>query len=116
MRIIKKTILNKLIDSFPELEKDVKEIVYDFSEIYLHLIFGDVFNPYLIHLLEDPAINYRQLLKAGELIEYMLMLDEDIQEVAVATVLERLSDDVTKLLIFGEFAGENTKKYINCLL
>lgn len=113
---MKKEIIKKLINDFPQLKNEVNSTIYDFSEIYLHLIFGDIFNPYLIDLLENPIINYNQLTKAGNLLEYMLLSSEEIQEVVVTTVLERISDDPTNLLKFREFAGKNTKKYINELL
>ena len=109
---MKTVIIKKLIDSFPQLKESVNEILEDFSQIYLHLIFGDAFNPYLIDLLDDAKLNHNQLIKASELLEYMLQLDEEIQEVVVATVLERLSDDKTKLKIFSTYAGERTRRFI----
>ncbi len=112
----KKEILNKLVEYFPQLKCDIDETITDFSEIYLHLIFGDVFNPYLIGLLEEPEANKELILKSGELLEYMMMFDEPIQEVVVVTVLERLSDDKKILFAFSKFAGDNTRQYISNLL
>lgn len=112
----KEIIIHRLIDDFPQLKEEVNESLRDFPQIYLHLIFGDVFNPYLNDLLEEPLANFEKLLKAGKLLEYMLQCDEKIQEVVVTTVLERLSDEPKKMLVFWQFAGDTTRKYIGHIL
>ena len=109
-------IVNKLIQYFPKLKEDVEEHLEDFHEIYLHLIFGDIFNPYLLNLLDDPQDNRLELIKASELIEYMSKLDISIQEVVVTTVLERLLDDREKFTLFSEIAGEQTRQFIKDLM
>ena len=111
--MMKTKVVDKLIEDFPSLRDDVESNINDFPEIYLHLIFGDVFNPYLSELLEDPQDNKSQLIKAGELLEYMSNMDNSIQEVVVTTVLERLTDDKNKLKAFSEFVGVKTKQFIN---
>lgn len=108
-------IVNKLIQYFPKLKEDIEDHLEDFHEIYLHLIFGDIFNPYLLNLLDDPQDNRLELIKASELIEYMSKLDISIQEVVVTTVLERLLDDREKFTLFSEIAGEQTRQFIEDL-
>ena len=108
-------IVNKLIQYFPKLKEDIENHVNDFHEIYLHLIFGDVFNPYLLNLLDDPQANRLELIKASELIEYMSKLDISITEVVVTTVLERLSGERNKLILFSKIAGEQTRQFIEDL-
>ena len=49
----KKEIIERLIFACPTLKEDIKEYCKDFSEIYLHLVFGDIFNPYMLQLLDD---------------------------------------------------------------
>ena len=112
---MKEQIVAKLIAACPNLKEEIERNLDDFPEIYLHLIFGDVFNPYLSRLLDDPKNNRSRLTKAGEMLEYMSELDDSIQEVVVTTVLERLSDDREKLAVFHEFAGDRTKQFINDL-
>lgn len=97
------------------LENEVENNLAEFPEIYLHLLFGDVFNPYLLTLLENPSKNECQLIKAGELIETMSKMDNSIQEVVLTTVLERLSDEPEKLRLFREFTGDATKQLISYL-
>lgn len=109
---MKTTVVEKLIRCFPELENEVNHYFEDFEEIYLHLIFGDIFNPYLSELLNEPQVYRSKLLKAGELLEDMSKSNTEIQEVVVATVLERLSDDPKQLRAFSAFAGECTKQFI----
>ena len=112
---MKVDIVNKLIQYFPNLKKDIEEHLADFHEIYLHLIFGDIFNPYLLNLLDAPQDNRLELIIASELVEYMSKSDISIQEVVVTTVLERLLDDREKLTLFSEIAGEQTCQFIENL-
>ena len=101
--------LKQLID---QLNQYRDEYYNDFSEYHLHLIFGDVFNPYFLNLLEDIQINNIQLLKISHLLEMMAKSCEYVQEVVVTTVLERLADDPLKLNQFKLFAGKTTLKFI----
>jgi len=96
-------IVNRLVNDFPELREEVESNVKDFGDIYLHLIFGDIFNPYLLNLLDDPEGNRSALEKASRLIGDMLRMDVYIQETAVTTVLERLSDIPSKIDVFNRF-------------
>lgn len=112
---MKISVVNKLIQYFPKLKEDIEDHLEDFHEIYLHLIFGDIFNPYLLNLLDDPHGNLQEIIKASELIEYMSKLDISIQEVVVTTVLERLLDAGDKLTLFSEIAGEQTRQFIEDL-
>lgn len=105
-----------MITDFPDLKEEIEINLADFPEIYLHLIFGDVFNPYLLDLLENPVKNRLKLIKAGELLEYMSKMDNSIQEVVVTTVLERLSDNRKKMKLFNSFAGDRTKQFIKNLI
>ena len=110
---MKEDVVRKLIQLFPDLREAIKNNIEDFPEIYLHLIFGDVFNPYLCVLLEEPQKNQEGIKKSGELLEYMANLDVDIQEVVAFTVLERLSDSEEKFGLFYKYAGEKTRQFMN---
>ena len=110
---MKENIVGKLIEYFPNLKNEVESNLNDFPEIYLHLIFGDIFNSYLLSLLDNPQENISQLIKASELLEYMSKMDNSIQEVVVTTVLERLSDNSEKLALFSRFIGDRTRQLMN---
>lgn len=110
---MKENIVGKLIEYFPNLKNEVENNLNDFPEIYLHLIFGDIFNPYLLSLLDNSQENRSQLIKASELLEYMSKMDGSIQEVVVTTVLERLSDNSEKLALFSRFIGDRTRQLMN---
>ena len=112
---MKLEIVNKLIGYFPNLKEEIEVSLKDFDDIYLHLIFGDIFNPYFLELLDDPQKNKVELICASELIEYMSKSDISTQEVVVTTVLERLSDSPEKLSVFNKIAGEQTRKFIGDL-
>ena len=105
-------VIETLVCACPNLKKEIDEYYNDFSEYHLHLIFGDVFNPYFLNLLEDIQINNIQLLKISHLLEMMAKSCEYVQEVVVTTVLERLADDPLKLNQFKLFAGKTTLKFI----
>lgn len=110
---MKENIVEKLIADFPNLKNEIESNLNDFPEIYLHLIFGDIFNPYLLSLLDNPQKNRSKLIKASELLEYMSKMDNSIQEVVVTTVLERLSDNSEKLALFSRFIGDRTRQLMN---
>ena len=112
---MKLEIVNKLLGYFPNLKDEIEVSLKDFDEVYLHLIFGDIFNPYLLELLDDPQKNQSELIRASELMEYMSKSDISTQEVVVTTVLERLSDSPEKLSVFNKIAGEQTRKFIEDL-
>ncbi len=105
---MKNRVLDKLLCTCPDLKNDIDGYLTEFSDIHLHLIFGDVFNPYFLKLLEDPTNNKKQLTVIAQLIEEMSAADEYTQEVVVTTVLERLSDEACKFKEFQSFAGVNT--------
>ena len=109
---MKSFFVEKLRSLFPELENEINGLLEEYPEVYLHLIFGDVFNPYLLGLLKDPQDNQTNLLKAGELLEDMACSDTEIQEVLVTTILERLSDHPEQLSTFRPFAGQHTIQFI----
>jgi len=112
----KTLVIEKLISEFPELEKDINSNISEYSHVYLHLIFGDIFNPYFHMLLEKPIENQKELKKAADLLEYMSTSTEAEQEVLVTTVLERLCDDREKTAVFYHYAGNKTKQFVDGLL
>ena len=103
---------NKLIETFPQMQNSVEEYLASFPDVYLHLIFGDVFMPYLFELLRAPYLSEKELMKAGTLVELMANSDEYVQEVVVTTILEPISDEPKSLLIFERYAGSQTRCFI----
>lgn len=101
-------VVERLIKDFPCLTSQTEEILNDFGHVYLHLVFGDVFNPYFISLLTDPSKNSLELTTAGGLIEWMAGKDTYTQEVVVTTILERLLDDYKATQSFIPYAGPLT--------
>ena len=102
-----------MMEIFPCLRAEIEEELTDKSEVYLHLVFGNVFNPYLLSLLDEPVGNREELLKAGELVELMSNMELYVQEVVVTTILERMTDFTDKLAEFTEFAGSKTRHFID---
>lgn len=113
MSNMKKKVINQLILACPDLKNDIESYIADYHDEYLHLIFGDIFNPHFHNLLEQPEKNREQLLSISLLIENMTMLDEYFSEVVVTTVLERLAEDRPKLSAFKSLAGKNTISLMN---
>jgi hypothetical protein len=110
---VKELLVNMLMETFPCLRSEIEDELSDFNEIYLHLVFGNVFNPYLLALFDEPANNRAELIKAGALVEVMSNMELYVQEVVVATILERLTDFPDKLAEFIEFAGPMTRHFID---
>jgi len=115
MEMEKKAITEKLICACPALKEDIDAHCKEFPEIYLHLLFGDILNPYLLDLLNNANRNKVQLTKIAQLLELMSGSDEMLQEVVMTTVLERLSDEPVKIERFKEFAGQITLNFIKGL-
>ncbi len=110
---MKRKIIEKLKKICPELKNDIDNEISEYQNIYFHLIFGDIFNPYLIGLLDEPTKNKEKLILISDLIEDMASMDEYFQKTVATTVLERLSDIPEKYLAFRSFAGKNTVKLMN---
>ena len=107
----KMRVVNRLVLAFPNLKTEVIEYLNDFDDVYLHLILGDIFNPFMLSLLDGTHPGY-DLWSLSFFIEYLSNMDEYIQEVVVTTVLERLSDEPEKFKLFSQFAGKQTKRFI----
>lgn len=83
----------KLVEAIPELEKAYKEELEDWDEFPgNHNILGNVLNPFLVELLEQP--NKQNLKQRIFAFLELMALSEDVkvQEVLSVTVLERLGD------------------------
>jgi len=81
-----------LVEAFPEIqERYEKELDWWGSEKPgQHIVYGDIFTPYLVELLEADRDTER-LQRAFELLEELIANnDVRVQEVAVVTVLEYL--------------------------
>lgn len=103
-------ILKLLIDKFPSLQNELLD--YDENPVLLHLVFGDVINPYIekcILLKKDT-----ELIRIFSIIDGLL-LDSNIyfQEVILFTVLERLMDNKSNWAYIQRFLGNQTKQLMD---
>ena len=103
-------LILKLTYDFPFLKNEIESYINEYGAIYLHLIFGDIFNPYLLEILENPTKNDIFLVKAAGVLEDMSKMSDYIQEVVVTTVLERLLDEPNKFSVFENYLGDATKR------
>lgn len=108
--------VKQLVLHFPHLNDAIQENLLDFPEAYLHLIFGDIFVPYLLELLNSAPSSEDALICAGNMVEEMAVGDEYAQEVVVTTILEPLTDNPAQLYIFEKYAGPQTKTFIKQIL
>ena len=113
---VEELLVDMLMKTFPCLKNEIEEELSDFNEICLHLVFGNVFNPYLLSLFDEAVNNRAELIKAGALVEVMSNMELYVQEVVVTTILERLTDFPDKLSEFIEFAGPMTRHFIDEML
>lgn len=105
--------LNQLfIKSYPELKSKYEEEVswQEGDETGSHVVFGDVFTPYLENILNDK--DNEQVRKAFEFIEQVLGLnDKYCDEVIAFSVLEKLFDDLANIEFAMPYMGKRTKKF-----
>lgn len=102
----------KLVEAIPELEKAYKEELKDWDEFPgNHIIFGNVLNPFLVELLEQPnKQNPKQ--RIFDFLELMaLSEDAKVQEVLSVTVLERLGDSEGVLRETKKYMGKMTTQF-----
>ena len=103
-----------LLEEFPELLQTYEE-EKEYLEDLPHLVFEDIFVPYLIGLVEKPN-EEDKINKACVLIENMIICPEEkIQEVAVVSVLEALLPHRNVIEKIKVDFGENTIGYLNKL-
>lgn len=105
-----KAVLQLLIQAFPNLKDEFNE--YSEEPIYLHLVFGDVINPYIENCILTH--NFFEIKRVFEFIDFLL-LNQDIyiQEVVLFTVLERFMDNDREWDCIIRFLGPNTVKLLD---
>ena len=107
-----KSLSNELIEFIPELENEYRKEIEYFDGKFPgnHIIFGNIVNPFLLNLLEEEK-NKNLIKRFFTFFEKMAdCQDENVQEVLVTTVLERLGDEKKKLNIAIEYMGQKTIK------
>ncbi len=105
-----KVILQWLVQMFPNLKHEFDE--YSEEPILLHLVFGDVINPYIENCIF--TYNFLEIKRIFEIIDILLQnQDVYIQEVILFTVLERFMDDDKAWKCIIRFLGPNTIKLLS---
>lgn len=111
------SLSSKLIEDFPELrDRYDKELEWWRPEKPgQHIVYGDIFTPYLVELLESGS-DIRRIRRAFDLIE-SLIADDDIrvQEVAVVTVLEYLQGRPELLSLAEPYMGPLARQAVRDL-
>lgn len=103
--------VDTLLKRFPELEKQIKEEIEFNGEVLPHIIFGNVFNPYVIELLKEN--NAKEKLK--KIFQFMEELacgkDEKVKELLTLTILARIGDEKDVLKKAYEYMSLSTRKF-----
>ena len=106
--------LNRLlIDKFPELEKEYHEEVdwQEGDETGSHVVYGDVFTPYIEKIIIQQ--NSAEMQKVCAFIEEILVRNEKYSdEVIMFSVLERLMLDKEQFQSCKKYLGKCTEKTI----
>jgi len=102
-----------LVEAVPELRSAYEAELewWGDEQPGVHIIFGDIFNPYLISLLESdnqperlkPVFNFLEELANHE--------DVQVQEVVAVTVCERLGDRAEWLAKARQYMGKTTLSF-----
>ena len=104
-----KAIFQSLLEMFPNLKHELNE--YEDEPILMHLVFGDVINPYIENCIYSH--DFAEIRRIFQFIDFILSeQDIYIQEVILFTVLERFADDDNKWNCIKPFLGPNTLKLL----
>ncbi|MCL2853729.1 MAG: hypothetical protein FWE20_12010 [Defluviitaleaceae bacterium] len=107
--------LNRLlIKNFPQLQQEYSEQIswQDGENTGAHVVYGDVFNPYLIEIISNSQKNEMQT--AFDFVEQMLMLDDEYAEnVMCVTVLESVAHIFRDDPRLFEHLGEKSAKLMH---
>lgn len=95
MNINKDNIIEKLLENFHELKNEYKkELEWWNGQIPgLHIVFGNIFNPYIIELLKSNENDKKLKIIFNFLEELASSNDPEIKNVLTVTILEQLGDD-----------------------
>lgn len=115
-RLTAANAVERFIARFPFLKADVVRLAEEegvsdeaLDELGLHLLFGDVFNPYLLRLLESESTS-SAMTEAFDFLEALASSkDERLTEVAAVTVCERLGDNDQVLRMAVKWMGPATR-------
>lgn len=100
-----------LITSYPELTSQYEDEVswQEGDETGSHVVFGDVFTPYLEKILKDK--DNKKVRRAFEFIEQVLDInDKYCDEVIAFSVLEKLFDNIANVEFAKKYMGKRTQK------
>jgi hypothetical protein len=98
---------SKLIEEFPELRARYEDELkwWDSEKPGQHIVYGDIFTPFLVELLESGK-DHERLERAFALIEALISSEDvRVQEVAVVTVLEYLQGKPNLLKLAEPYLG-----------
>lgn len=103
---------DKLVEAVPELQPQyLAELEWwDEDKPGIHIIFGDILNPYLISLIKSDS-QQETLIRIFDFLEKLANhKNEQIQEVVAVTVCERLGDEPELLLKARQYMGSKTQE------
>ncbi|MEW9674486.1 hypothetical protein [Ammoniphilus sp. 3BR4] len=119
MNLTYNNIVQEMLKIIPQLQplydKELEKLWQVEGLIPPHIAFGDIFNPFLISLLQKPQEltkdDEKLLSKIFNFLENMaLSEDVKIQEVVSVTVMARIGDDLSILKNALKYMGNETKK------
>lgn len=105
-------IADEMLAALPELRNRYEELLewWRDDEPGMHIVFGDVFNPFVIELLESCS-DGEILQRAFAFVERMAnSLDERVVNIVYVTICEELGGKHQRLLKFWKYMGLRTKE------
>lgn len=110
----KDNAIKEFLEKIPEIQeqyiRQCKENLIDNAD-GAHVIWSLGLVPCIIEMLREHEINKNTLLKSFDFFEQMATLDEDVRELLLYSVLEKLGDDKEVLNTSITLMGRNTLKY-----
>ena len=110
----KDNAIKEFLEKIPEIQeqyiRQCKENLIDNTD-GAHVIWSLGLVPCIIEMLREHEINKNALLKSFDFFEQMATSDEDVRELLLYSVLEKLGDDKEVLNTSITLMGRNTLKY-----
>ena len=93
MKLSAKNLMTDFIRTFPFLKDEIDKVVDWAGGEYYHIIFGQVFNPYIKEVLLNDFSDISKKTKVVQFLESMAISDDcDVKAILTDSILEELLD------------------------
>ena len=113
MSLTIENLLGQFVCSFPSLEDNINEVISWLGGTYHHIVFGQVFNPYIKKILIDDISNVNEKTNVAQFLECMANSDDcSVRAVLTDSILEELLDNPDEFSQIEPHLLEKTVSYL----